>query len=184
MATNNAVNNGLSGATGTGSFVGSTSPTLTTPTIGAATATTITFSPTTGGIVGTTTNNNTTAGNVGEFVDSGVVSQNPTTSTVAFNITSISLTAGDWDVSGTYFVQGSANTTVTTSSISTTSATLATQGSTAYNQFSLGAQYFCTLPVKTRLSLSTTTTVYLVGNVTYTTLPSASVGQITARRRR
>ena len=33
MATNNAVNNGLSSATGTGLFVGSTSPTITTPVI-------------------------------------------------------------------------------------------------------------------------------------------------------
>lgn len=33
MATNNAVNNGLSGATGTVNFVGSTSPTITTPLI-------------------------------------------------------------------------------------------------------------------------------------------------------
>jgi len=41
MATNNQVNVGLSGSTGTGSFVGSTSPTLTTPTLGAATATSV-----------------------------------------------------------------------------------------------------------------------------------------------
>lgn len=34
MATNNAVNTSLSGQTGTGSFVGSTSPTLTTPNLG------------------------------------------------------------------------------------------------------------------------------------------------------
>jgi hypothetical protein len=34
MATINAVNNGLSGATGTGSFVGSNSPTLVTPALG------------------------------------------------------------------------------------------------------------------------------------------------------
>lgn len=43
MATNNAVNNGLSGATGSGSFVGSTSPTLVTPTLGVASATSIDF---------------------------------------------------------------------------------------------------------------------------------------------
>jgi hypothetical protein len=43
VSTNNAVNNTLSGQTGTGSFVGSTSPSLTTPNIGAATATSLTF---------------------------------------------------------------------------------------------------------------------------------------------
>ncbi len=41
MATINAVNTSLSGQTGTGSFVGSTSPTLVTPTIGVATATSV-----------------------------------------------------------------------------------------------------------------------------------------------
>lgn len=38
MATNNAVNNGLSGQTGTGLFVGQTSPTLITPALGTPTA--------------------------------------------------------------------------------------------------------------------------------------------------
>src|SRR5260221_9606579 len=41
MATNNSVNNGLSGATGTGNFVGSTSATLVTPALGVAAATSI-----------------------------------------------------------------------------------------------------------------------------------------------
>lgn len=41
--TNNAVNVTLSGQTGTGTFVGSTSPSLTTPNIGAASATSINF---------------------------------------------------------------------------------------------------------------------------------------------
>lgn len=43
MATVNQVNVGLSGSTGSGSFVGNTSPTLTTPNIGAATGTSINF---------------------------------------------------------------------------------------------------------------------------------------------
>jgi hypothetical protein len=41
MTTNNAVNVGLSGSTGSGNFVGATSPTLVTPTIGVATATSV-----------------------------------------------------------------------------------------------------------------------------------------------
>lgn len=42
MATTNSVNNGLSGATGTGSFVGSTSPTLVTPALGTPSSGTLT----------------------------------------------------------------------------------------------------------------------------------------------
>lgn len=41
MATNNAVGNGLTGSTGSGAFVGATSPTLVTPVLGVASATTI-----------------------------------------------------------------------------------------------------------------------------------------------
>lgn len=41
MATNNAVNTSLSGQTGTGNFVGATTPTLVTPILGVATATSI-----------------------------------------------------------------------------------------------------------------------------------------------
>jgi hypothetical protein len=43
MATKNAVGNSLTGSTGTGAFVGSTSPTLNTPTLGASLATSINF---------------------------------------------------------------------------------------------------------------------------------------------
>lgn len=42
MATNNSVNNGLSGVTGSGTFVGSTSPTLVTPLLGTPTSGTLT----------------------------------------------------------------------------------------------------------------------------------------------
>lgn len=53
--TNNAVNTSLSGQTGTGNFVGATSPTLITPAIGVATATSINF----GGQALSTYNTNT-----------------------------------------------------------------------------------------------------------------------------
>lgn len=43
MATNNSVNTSLASQTGTGAFVGSTSPTLVTPILGAAAATSINF---------------------------------------------------------------------------------------------------------------------------------------------
>lgn len=56
MATNNAVNTTLSGQSGTGSFVGSTSPTLTTPILGtpqSGTLTSCTGLPLTTGVTGT-----------------------------------------------------------------------------------------------------------------------------------
>ena len=43
MTTNNSVNSPLSGTTGTGNFVGANTPTLITPVLGAATATSVNF---------------------------------------------------------------------------------------------------------------------------------------------
>ena len=103
--TNNSVNVSLVGQTGTGSFVGATSPTIATPTFTGTPALTIpsvTFSTTTG-IVGTTTNNNAAAGSVGEFVSSIVLGAAAVslTTNVSANITSlVSLSAGDWDIWG------------------------------------------------------------------------------------
>lgn len=74
MATNNSVNNGLSGSTGSGSFVGSTSPALTTPNIDTPSTgvlTNCTGLPLTSGITGILslanggTNANLTASNGG-----------------------------------------------------------------------------------------------------------------------
>ncbi len=56
MATNNQVNVVLSGSTGTGNFVGANTPTLITPVLGAATATSINF----GGSTLSTFTDNTT----------------------------------------------------------------------------------------------------------------------------
>jgi hypothetical protein len=53
----------------------------------------------TGGIVGTTAGGNATAGNVGEYVESVFSAVNFPASGVFGDATSISLTAGDWDVS-------------------------------------------------------------------------------------
>jgi hypothetical protein len=118
---------------GTGSVVRATSPTLTTPVLGVATATSLAFSPTTGGIIGTNTNNSVSAGTVGEFVSSTVTSGSAvalTTNTGA-NVTSISLTAGDWLVTGQGVFAPAATTTQTFVSfgISTTSATIDFTGS-------------------------------------------------------
>lgn len=150
-------------------------------TLPAFTTSSITFNPTTGGIVGTTTNDNAAAGKVGEFVDSGVVNTNPTSSTVTYNITSISLTAGDWDVYGAAYLNGNAA-TVFQLGINTTTAALPTVGSTAFGQFSTGAQFFTSLFVRTRISIASTTTVYLVSQSTYGGSAPTVNGEIAARR--
>lgn len=140
MAKINAVGNGLSGATGSGSFTGNISPSLTTPSLGVATATSLAFSPTTNGIVGTTTNNNASAGYVGEFVDSIVLfsSAISLSNAVVANVTSINLTPGSWNVWGNITFNSSTGAGTTARGWSSkTSATLVDQA--LLNEITLNA---------------------------------------------
>lgn len=175
--------NQISVATGTTTPVLS----LTAPIIlpGAATVTgNLTFSPTTAGIVGTPTNNNTAAGNVGEYVES--ISGSVSVTTSITNVTSITLTAGDWDISGLI----SANSAVTANTffalfISTTTASSA--GTVLgydqiYGNFSGTGGLGCLAIPRKRVSISGSTTYYL--NAQMGSATQALMGTINARRMR
>jgi hypothetical protein len=112
-----------------------------------------------------------------------------TTATPA-NITSISLPPGDWDVSGNViFDESSIGGTEFTAAINTTSATLPTApAGNAISQVlapttgGVGA-YTLALPVgPTRITITTTTTIYLVAQQTSSSGTTA-YGFIQARRR-
>lgn len=193
MANISTVNTSLISQTGTGAYVGATSPTFVTPVLGAASATSIAFSSTSG-IIGTTTAPAAAVGSVGQIISSTVLFASAVAITTATdtNITSISLTAGDWDVMGTVGTTGNAATIVMSiyGWISSTSATmpdpsivagpsLGTAGVTIY------AQSYYNIAVPTMYyQLSGTTTIYLSVNSTFTTNTSAAYGFIYARRRR
>lgn len=178
--------------TGTGSLVFATTPTLTTPVLVDAAATNIAFSPSTGGIIGTTTNNNTNAGNVGEYMEAEVLSGAPvslTTGTTA-NITSITLTAGDWDVTGAVVFTPAGTTTVQSlfASTNTTSATLPTAPNKgAYfgvaASFTTGQGQIANIGSR-RYSVAGSTQVFLVANATFGVSTMTAFGIIHARRRR
>jgi len=193
MATNNAVNVGLSGATGTGNFVGANTPTLIAPVLGAATATSIVFNPTTSGIIGTTTNDSASAGKVGEVISSYITVSNQVSLTngIASNITSISLTAGDWDVSGSIWIAAASGTTMSAilGGISQTSGNVS--GSVGEGQSSIELRLTFTasttqiIPVNSaRILLSGTTTVYLVALALFGVSTCTAYGSIYARRMR
>lgn len=155
------VNLGLGVPTGTGNVVLQTSPTLISPILGNATATSLTFSST-AGIIGTTTNNSANVGSVGEFVSSVILNASavPIVNNVAKNITSIALTSGDWDVWGnvTYDITGSVP--VLASWSSTTSASQPDPALVAGLSGSFGNGSGMTIP-RLRYSLSVPTTVFL-----------------------
>lgn len=140
----------------------------------------------TGGIVGVTGASSAASGIVGEFIESVVPNSGPTnyTSATATNLTSISLTAGDWDVEASVINLGAVATiTFQQCDISTISKTVNasrcnTDGST-YTTFT-GLKY---LPLTRRqINVSTTTTVYLVSQVTFTGTSVTGYGYINARR--
>ena len=210
---------GVTTSTGSGNTVLSTSPTLVTPILGVATATSLqgiignvtpatgaftsitassTITPSqTAGIVGTTTNNNANAGSVGEVVSSSVAvgsAVSLTTATGAFTgktITSISLTAGDWDVFGTIGINNASTTNFTAigGGINTVTDTL----NSAYEEearFAYGAAGLVpnnvisfTFPT-TRVSIASTTTYYLIGYAQFSVSTATAFGRITARRMR
>jgi len=178
------------GTAGTG-YVRATGATLTSPTINGPTLNTA-------NIVGTNTNNNAAAGSVGELVSASVVlgSAVALTSGVAANVTSISLTAGDWDVSGMVAMAPAASTTQTFigGAITTTSATFpgaragTGTGDVRVDSYQTSVATSASQPgidaviPPTRYSLSGTTTVYLVATSTFAVSTNGAYGYIRARR--
>lgn len=145
-------------------------------------------------IQGTNTNDSASAGYVGEYISSSVASGSAITlvNVTYTNITSISLTAGDWDVSSNItFVGGGSVSTLSqcVNSMSTTSATgdftpgrsvlLFVGGASGVD---IGSSYQGNLCGPARFSLSATTTVYLVARVTFAGNAVKAYGIISARR--
>jgi len=145
-----------------------------------------------GQLPGTSTNDNASAGNVGEYIASDVPSGSAVslTTTAPINVTSISLTAGDWNVSFVPHFKGAASTVVTylQGSISTTTGTPGTADdsiSTAYfgSPTPFGTVFDMTTSVHNyRVSLSTTTTIYAVAAAGFNTSTLTAFGKLFARR--
>lgn len=141
-------------------------------------------------IKGTNTNNNAAAGDVGEYIESTIAvgSAVSLTTGVVANITSISLTAGDWDVSGVIIMDSGATTNVTrvsagTSSTSATADTTKGYYSHIHSGYVPGSGQFRAMPLNTsRFSLSGTTTIYLVALANFTVSTCTAYGTISARR--
>jgi hypothetical protein len=181
------------------------SPTFTGTVTTAALTSTGAFTPSqTNGIVGTTTNNSANAGAVGEYICAQVTnggspagcatnSSTPVSLTtgVATNVASISLTAGDWDVWGEVITVPGATTTIAAVSgwISTASATLPNGSGSVVPWFylagSLTTGQGTAMPITmTRISLASTTTVFLGAFTSFGTSTMSAYGFIGARRRR
>jgi hypothetical protein len=139
---------------------------------------------------GVTNGSNAAAGQVGEYISSTVLvgSAVALTSSTAADVTSISLTAGDWDVWGNVGFNPGGTTTYTALDgwINTVSATGPTQpgnGAAFGIQAPLTAGQAQLFPVgMTRISIASTTTVYLGAFATFGTSTLSAFGFIGARR--
>lgn len=142
-----------------------------------------------------TTNDAAAAGDPGEFITATVASGSAVALTTATgaNVTSISLTAGDWDVSGQIdFVLAGATSTLHQAALSLTSATLPTQAGGS----GLGTDPLASVPLPTtalsgtlsvplapvQISIAATTTVYLVAQSAFSVGTETAYGTIRARR--
>lgn len=151
------------------------------------------------GVLGTTTNDNAAAGSLGEFVTSKIATPGTTlTTNTAANITSISLTAGDWDVSAMADFLPSATTNYTDlqAGLGTTTGTLLTQaggggvGTDPVSVWSSSAQIPGTTAIislelpPVRVLLAATTTIFFVAQATFSAGTFSAFGTIRARRMR
>ncbi len=141
---------------------------------------------------GTTTNDAAAAGNVGEYISAEVTAGAPValTTLTQTNITSMPLTAGDYDVWANIFFVCAATTVIGggIGSISATSATLDTTGGHSGfvplpNAGNTGGNYSISVgPVQYKLP--STTTIYMVAFANFTTSTCSAYGYLAARRRR
>lgn len=143
-------------------------------------------------LVGSATNDSASAGNIGQLIESEVLSGAAvalTTATPA-DITSISLSAGDWDVWATVVTAPAVGTTTANYRgwISTASATPPTspnKGANFYSDAALAANGLVSFPVGfRRISVAAGTTVYLSTQVAFAVSTMGAFGYLGARRRR
>lgn len=134
------------------------------------------------------TNDASVAGTIGEYVSASVIQGSATALTTATpkTVTSISLTAGDWDVTGIGCSTGASTGTNFTVAIGTTTNSLTgtvlgdTQCQTPTVSLT-GADATLMIPA-VRISISSTTTIYLIVQETFTIGTPAAYGRISARR--
>ncbi len=139
---------------------------------------------------GTPTNDSAPAGAVGEYVSSYVTNVSAGTSGQFFNVTTISLTAGDWDVSGCLSLTQNGATiadslwSIYLSLYSGNTTTDQQTGDNYINQYwtsTFGNQVSAVCPAW-RVSLSTTQNVYLKSGLNYSLGTPKLEGRLSARR--
>lgn len=185
----------ISANTGTGSNVLATAPTLVTPVLGAATATSInasTVSP--GQYTGEPTTGSATAGNVGEYVEAIVVQGSAVAlvTATAKDVTTLALpSGGDWTVDADIYFSNAATTSFTLvgAYINPTTANTTDTTPGRFSQTPMAAVVPAGAPLSSamhgyRFSVAGGTTLHLVALANFTVSTASAYGIIRARRAR
>lgn len=142
---------------------------------------------------GTTTNDSAAAGYVGEYLEVDVASGSAValTTNTAKTVASLALTAGDWDVEASCFLLPAASTSVSRSQAGISSVTDSASfvSNSAHQIISSAAQVPGNVATScragpVRISISGTTTYYLVAFSTFTVSTMSAYGHMSARRAR
>jgi len=144
-----------------------------------------------GGFTGAPGGSAATAGNVGEVISSNVTTPVNIPANTATNITSISLTAGDWDVQGEIWVTVSSAAVASTlhAAINNVSAVFPGSPSIGSGRNTIQGTYPAStvniFPIRTcRVNVSATTIYYIMGQINTASGIGTGIGNIWARRAR
>ncbi|AZF94958.1 tail fiber protein [Pectobacterium phage Phoria] len=136
----------------------------------------------TGGITGLTTGTAAASGIVGEVASAASSSATNLVSGSVINIISLSLPAGDWELESAFQIINTGNVTALAFGVSTTTGVLPTTWYDVYSiTTTIGSGTSNRQGMARRVLLSTTTTVYLVAQATFTGTATAN-GYVRARR--
>lgn len=135
-------------------------------------------------ILGVTDGSNASTGQIGEYITSGVQATVSMTTSVVKNVATITLTAGDWDVSGICGFGPASTTQVAAlvTAITTTSATAPGVGLQVQSNIPQTGSYLSFALPPRRVSVSVSTPVYLIANAVYNTSTLTVDCQLNARR--
>ena len=147
-------------------------------------------------LVGTTTNNNASAGNLGEYMFSSIASASAVSlsNAITSNITSITLTGGDWIIYGqvAYIFDATTSVSIINGGVATTSGALPNSSNYTASKFTItyspaqvpNATDQCYSLSPCRQSVSGSTPIYLLASCNFSVSTLQAYGWIAARRRR
>jgi hypothetical protein len=141
-------------------------------------------------LAGVTNGSDASAGQIGEIISSNVTSGVILSTGTASNVTSISLTAGDWDVCGEVWISvGTGGSTFVVGGINNVSVTQPAANAIGTAKVQLPATFMASQTVAVslrscRVSVASTTIYYLLASAIFPSGTTTATGNLIARRAR